>query len=54
MMRDADTAMYCAKTSNDMQWAVFDAEMRVTVERRLALEESLVHALEREEMSLVY
>ena len=54
MMRDADTAMYCAKTSNDKQWAVFDTEMRVTAQRRLALEESLVHALERQEISLVF
>ena len=54
MMRDADTAMYCAKTSNNKQWAVFDAEMRVTAQRRLALEESLVHVLERQEMSLVF
>lgn len=54
MMRDADTAMYCAKTSDDRQWAVFDGEMRVTAERRLALEKSLVHALDRQEISLVY
>ena len=54
MMRDADTTMYHAKASDHRPWAVFDERMRVAIERRLALERSLAHALDRQEVTLHY
>ena len=45
MLRDADTAMYKAKTSGKARYALFDAALHVEVSNRLRLEGDLRHAL---------
>ena len=54
MMRDADRAMYHAKRAGHLQCAVFDSEMRGSVDRGVELERSLGGALRRKELSLRY
>ena len=54
MFRDADTAMYRAKAAGGDAIAVFDATMRDKVARRLELERALRHALDRDELHLMY
>ena len=45
MLRDADTAMYHAKSLGKGRYEVFDAKMRASVMARLQLETDLRHAL---------
>jgi diguanylate cyclase (GGDEF)-like protein len=45
MMRDADTAMYHAKTSGKARHELFDADMHARVRDRLGLENDLRHAV---------
>jgi diguanylate cyclase (GGDEF)-like protein/PAS domain S-box-containing protein len=47
ILRDADTAMYRAKSLGKARYEVFDADMRASVMARLQLETDLRHALER-------
>jgi diguanylate cyclase (GGDEF)-like protein/PAS domain S-box-containing protein len=54
IMRDADTAMYQAKSLGKSRYEVFDADMRATVIARLELETDLRRALERGEMRNFY
>ena len=54
ILRDADTAMYRAKSSGKARYEVFDADMRASVMARLQLETDLHRALEREEFSNFY
>jgi EAL domain-containing protein (putative c-di-GMP-specific phosphodiesterase class I) len=54
MIRDADTAMYCAKDAGRDAVALFDQTMRDRVSQRLDLERDLHHALERDELLLHY
>jgi diguanylate cyclase (GGDEF)-like protein len=54
MVRDADTAMYRAKTRGKARYEVFDTSMLEAVEHRLQIESDLRHALERNEMVLHY
>ena len=54
MLRDADTAMYHAKSLGKGRYEVFDAKMRATVMARLQLETDLRHALERGEFRNFY
>ncbi len=54
ILRDADTAMYCAKAAGRSRVAVFDASMRERVIAKLSLETDLRHALERGELHLEY
>jgi diguanylate cyclase (GGDEF)-like protein/PAS domain S-box-containing protein len=54
VMRDADTAMYHAKSLGKSRYEVFDADMRATVTARLELETDLRRALERGELHNVY
>ncbi len=54
MLRDADTAMYRAKSLGKARYEVFDADMRASVMARLQLETDLRHALEREEFRNFY
>jgi len=54
IMRDADTAMYHAKSLGKSRYEVFDADMRATVTARLELETDLRRALERGEIYNVY
>jgi diguanylate cyclase (GGDEF)-like protein/PAS domain S-box-containing protein len=54
IMRDADTAMYQAKSLGKSRYEVFDADMRATVLARLELETDLRRALERGELRNFY
>jgi diguanylate cyclase (GGDEF)-like protein/PAS domain S-box-containing protein len=54
LLRDADTAMYRAKTLGKGRYEVFDSEMRASVIARLQLETDLRSALEREEFRNFY
>ncbi len=54
LIRDADNAMYVAKSSGRDDVAVFDSSMRDRVAQRLALEQQLRAALERDELHLDY
>jgi diguanylate cyclase (GGDEF)-like protein/PAS domain S-box-containing protein len=54
IMRDADTAMYQAKSRGKARYEVFDADMRAKVMARLELETDLRRALERGELRNFY
>jgi diguanylate cyclase (GGDEF)-like protein len=54
MIRDADTAMYHAKSIGKAQFAIFDQRMHERVVTRLKLETDLRDALENGEMLLHY
>ena len=54
MLRDADMAMYRAKSLGKARCEVFDVSMLAVVERRLRVETDLRHALERNEFSVSY
>jgi diguanylate cyclase (GGDEF)-like protein len=54
LLRDADSAMYAAKTAGRSTARVFDDAMRVATTTRLDLENALQRALERGELSLHY
>jgi diguanylate cyclase (GGDEF)-like protein len=54
MLRDADTAMYRAKTSGKARYEVFDADMRASLVARLQVETDLRHGLERGEFRNFY
>src|SRR5881398_1155273 len=54
ILRDADTAMYRAKSLGKARFEVFDADMRASVMARLQLETDLRGALEREEFRNFY
>jgi diguanylate cyclase (GGDEF)-like protein/PAS domain S-box-containing protein len=54
MLRDADTAMYRAKSLGKARYEVFDADMRASMVARLQVETDLRHALEREEFRNFY
>ena len=54
ILRDADTAMYRAKSLGKARYEVFDADMRASVMARLQLEMDLHRAIERQEFSNFY
>jgi diguanylate cyclase (GGDEF)-like protein/PAS domain S-box-containing protein len=54
LMRDADTALHCAKTAGRARFEVFDADMRRRAISRLQVETDLRRALERDELRLYY
>ena len=53
-LRDADTAMYRAKSHGKGRFEVFDANMRDLITRRLEIENDLRRALERNEFRNYY
>ena len=54
LLRDADTAMYRAKSSGGGGYEIFDASMHASVMLALKLEKDLRLAVEREEFRLHY
>ena len=54
MMRDADIAMYRAKTTGKAKWALYEPGMRTAALERLELDSDLHHALDRAQLRLVY
>ena len=54
MLRDADTAMYKAKTNGKARYALFDAELHTEVAHRLRLEGDLRRALACGQLSVAY
>jgi diguanylate cyclase (GGDEF)-like protein len=54
LIRDADTAMYQAKADGGRNYVVFDMTMRERVVRRMQLSIDIVHALEHDELELLY
>src|SRR6266566_10166925 len=54
MLRDADTAMYRAKSLGKSRYEVFDADMRASLVARLQVETDLRHALDRGEFRNYY
>jgi diguanylate cyclase (GGDEF)-like protein/PAS domain S-box-containing protein len=53
-LRDADTALYQAKAKGKGRYELFNREMHAKIRRRLQLETDLRHAVEREELKIVY
>jgi diguanylate cyclase (GGDEF)-like protein/PAS domain S-box-containing protein len=54
LLRNADTAMYVAKESGRNNYKFFSQEMNLKAVERLALENSLRRALEKNELTLAY
>jgi len=54
MLREADTAMYEAKSSGKSQYRVFEPTMQQQATERLDIESELRRALDRDEISLHY
>ncbi|WP_158545369.1 putative bifunctional diguanylate cyclase/phosphodiesterase [Bremerella cremea] len=54
MLRDADLAMYAAKSSGKACYRVFDETMRERAELHMQLEEQLNVAIERDELVIAY
>jgi diguanylate cyclase len=54
LLRDADTAMYRAKSDGRGRWTEFDASMHERVRERVELELALRHALATEQLRLAY
>ena len=54
LLRDSDTAMYCAKAAGRSRYVVFDQQMHEAAMRRLQLEHDLRKALDAEQLTLHY
>jgi diguanylate cyclase (GGDEF)-like protein len=54
LLRDADTAMYCAKSAGGQQHEIFVPAMRLDAVERLRLETDLRSAIERDELVVYY
>ncbi len=54
IMREADTAMYCAKQGDDGKVVFFDHEMFAKSKQRFLLEQAITHALEDNQLHLAY
>ncbi|HUQ69700.1 MAG TPA: bifunctional diguanylate cyclase/phosphodiesterase [Planctomycetaceae bacterium] len=54
LLRDADTAMYQAKSNGKSRWSLFDQSMRAQAVERLSLEADLKMGLKRGEFRVYY
>jgi diguanylate cyclase (GGDEF)-like protein/PAS domain S-box-containing protein len=54
MMRDADVAMYKAKTMGKSQWALYEPAMRTAALDRIELESDLHHVIDGRQLRLMY
>jgi EAL domain-containing protein (putative c-di-GMP-specific phosphodiesterase class I) len=54
LLRDADVAMYQAKTTGKARWVVYEPTMRASAVERLQLETELAHAVDGHQLRLVY
>lgn len=54
VLRDADAAMYRAKSSGRGVISVFDDQLRADLVRRIEIENDLRHAVRRDQLELVY
>jgi diguanylate cyclase (GGDEF)-like protein/PAS domain S-box-containing protein len=54
LLRDADVAMYQAKTTGKARWVLYEPTMRAAAVQRVQLENELTYALERDQFKLVY
>jgi diguanylate cyclase (GGDEF)-like protein/PAS domain S-box-containing protein len=54
VLRDADIAMYRAKSTGRARYALFDAELRAQISDQVQLEADLRRALEQDQLSLAY
>jgi len=54
MLRDADVAMYQAKTAGKAGWTVYEPSMRAAALERQQLDNDLHHALEARQLRIVY
>ena len=54
LIRDADTALHCAKTAGRSRFRIFDTDMRRRAVARLQTETDLRRALDRNELRLYY
>jgi diguanylate cyclase (GGDEF)-like protein/PAS domain S-box-containing protein len=54
LLRDADIAMYRAKSAGRGRWVVYDPDMRAAAVERLRLQNDLIGALEANQFALVY
>jgi diguanylate cyclase (GGDEF)-like protein len=54
LLRDADVAMYQAKTTGKSRWVLYEPTMRAAAVERLQLESDMAHAVEGDQLMLVY
>jgi diguanylate cyclase (GGDEF)-like protein/PAS domain S-box-containing protein len=54
LLRDADVAMYQAKTTGKARWVVYDPTMRASAVERVQLENDLANAVDNDQLRLVY
>lgn len=54
LMKKADNAMYAAKASGRNCWKFFEADMLLEAQEKMMLTNSLRHALERQELAVVF
>jgi len=54
LLKHADSAMYHAKDNGGDTYAFYNEQLSVNIQRRLELEQELVHALKKEEFTLKY
>lgn len=54
ILRDADTAMYRAKSAGRARYEIFDKDMHAQMIKTLNLEAELRHSLKRQELTLYY
>ena len=54
LLRDADVAMYQAKTTGKSRWVLYESAMRASAVERLQLENDMARMVEDNQLSLVY